>query len=238
MGRFEAEKAASRHLRDQVLSWGASLVGFADLRGVAPSAFSHWPNGVCIAVALEPMVMSGVLDGPTSEYYQEYQRANRLLNDLAERSADFISSSGHRAEAFPATIVDSFPGEEFDRTLSVAFQHKTAATRAGLGWIGKSALLVTPEYGPRVRLATVFTDMPLEAGTPVTAGRCGDCRACVRACPAGAIKGQEWRVGLPRAELVDVVACRAKMKQLLLERVGVEDAVCGVCLAVCPVGVR
>jgi len=211
-------------------------VGFADLRGVAPPAFSHWPNGVSIAVALEPTVMSGVRDGPTIEYYEEYGRANRLLNDLAERSADFIPSLGYRAEPFPATIVDSSPGEEFERTLSVAFQHKTAATRAGLGWVGKSALLITPEHGPRVRLATVFTDMPLETGTPVTEGRCGDCKACLRRCPAEAIKGRQWRVGFPRVELVDVVACRAKAKQLLLERVGVEDSVCGVCVSVCPVG--
>ncbi|MGB3906777.1 MAG: 4Fe-4S double cluster binding domain-containing protein [Anaerolineae bacterium] len=211
-------------------------MGFADLRGVAPPAFSHWPNGVSIAVALEPTVMSGVLDGPTSEYYQAYQRANRLLNDLAERSADFISFSGHRAEAFPATIVDSSPGEEFDRTLSVAFQHKTAATRAGLGWIGKSALLVTPEYGPRVRLATVLTDMPLDVGTPIAGGQCGDCRICLKACPAVAIKGTQWQVGLLREELVDAFVCWQTATTLLLERVGVESAVCGVCVSVCPVG--
>ena len=211
-------------------------MGFADLRGVAPPAFSHWPNGVSIAVALEPTIMSGVRDGPTIEYYEEYGRANRLLNDLAERSADFIPSLGYRAEPFPATIVDSSPREEFERTLSVAFQHKTAATRAGLGWVGKSALLITPEHGPRVRLATVFTDMPLETGTPVTEGKCGDCRACLRACPAGAIKGQQWQVGILRKELVDAAACWQTATTLLLERVGVESAVCGVCVSVCPVG--
>ncbi|TKJ28642.1 MAG: hypothetical protein CEE40_11245 [Chloroflexi bacterium B3_Chlor] len=55
-------------------------------------------------------------------------------------------------------------------------------------------------------------------------------------CPAGAIKGQQWQVGILRKELVDARACRAKAKQLLLERVGIEDSVCGVCLSVCPVG--
>ncbi len=212
------------------------MVGFADLTGLVPLPFSDWPNALSIAVALDSKVMAGLQDGPTPEYYEEYERVNCLLNDIAAQSADFVSHLGYRAEPFPATIVDKSQGDEYERTLRVVFQHKTAGTRAGLGWIGKSALLVTPQFGPRVRLATVFTDMPLDVGIPVTAGRCGHCRDCLLACPAGAIKGQEWQVGLPREELVDAWACRAKAKQLLLERVGVEDAVCGVCVSVCPVG--
>jgi len=212
------------------------LVGFADLGGVTARRFSHWPNAVSIALALDNSVVANLREGPTAEYYEEYKRVNRLLNEIAGRTADSIASLGYHADPFPATVVDSSPGDEFERTLSVAFQHKTAGTRAGLGWIGKSALLITSQYGPRVRLATVFTDMPLDVGTPVTAGRCGDCRACLVACPAGAIKGQEWQLGLAREELLDAPACRAKAKQLLLERVGVEDTVCGVCLSVCAVG--
>lgn len=238
MSRFRKQEAASRYLQERILGWGASLVGFADLRGVAPSPFSHWPGAVSIAVALDTAVMAGLRDGPTPEYYEEYKRANRLLNDIAAKSADYICSLGYHADSFPATIVDSSLGEEYETALRVAFQHKTAATRAGLGWIGKSALLVTPRYGPRVRLATVFTDMPMDVGTPIIAGRCGDCTACLEACPAGAIKGREWEIGLAREELVDVHVCRAKAKQLLLERVGVEDAVCGVCVSMCPIGIN
>ncbi len=210
-------------------------MGFADMRGVAPGAFSRWPKAVSIAVALDASVVADLRDGPTKEYYEEYVRVNQFLDDLAHRSAGLISSLGHPAEPFPSTIDESSLGEEFERTLSVAFQHKTAATRAGLGWIGKSALLVTPQYGPRVRLATVFTDMPLEVGTAVTAGQCGACRICLKACPAVAIQGEEWQVGLPREALVDAAACSQTAKTLLLQRVGVDSAVCGVCVSVCPV---
>jgi epoxyqueuosine reductase len=238
MSGFRKQEATSRYLQERILGWGASLVGFADLRGVVPPPFSRWPNAVSIALALDRGVMAGLQDGPTPEYYEEYKRVNCLLNEIAAKSADYIFSLGYDAEAFPATIVDKSRPDEFESTLSVAFQHKTAATRAALGWIGKSALLVTPQSGPRVRLTTVFTDMPLDVGIPVTAGRCGDCRACLLACPAGVIKGQEWKVGLMREKLVDAWACRAKAKQLLLERVGVEDSVCGVCVSVCPIGMN
>lgn len=236
MGRAGNQEAESKYLRDRILGWGASLVGLADLRGLISPPFDRWPGAVSIAVALDGGAIAGLRDGPTVEYYEEYKRVNLLLNEMAERSADLISSVGFEAQSFPATIVDSFSSAEFERTLSVAFQHKTAATRAGLGWIGKSALLVTQRYGPRLRLATVFTDMPVQFGSPVDSGRCGKCKACFEACPASAIKGREWQVGLEREELVDVLACRAKAKELLLERVGVEDSVCGVCVSACPVG--
>jgi len=58
---------------------------------------------------------------------------------------------------------------------------------AGLGWQGNSLLIVTPEYGPRVRLATVLTDMPLVPDQPLR-NRCGGCVKCAQACPARAIK--------------------------------------------------
>ncbi len=65
--------------------------------------------------------------------------------------------------------------------------HKAVARMAGLGWQGKSLLLINPEYGPRVRLVTILTDMPLTPDGPVK-NRCGACLECVQACPASAIK--------------------------------------------------
>jgi epoxyqueuosine reductase len=223
-------------LAGQILDWGASLVGFADLGKVAPPVFADWPRAVSIAVALDPAVLAGVKDGPTAEYYEEYTRVNGALNEIAGRAALAIYSRGFRAEPFPATVPDEPGGGEWVKTLSVAFQHKTAATRAGLGWVGRSALLVTPQFGPRIRLATVLTDMPLPVGEPVVAGECGRCTACVEACPACAIQGREWEAGLERQALVDARACWETARRLLLERTGVDNAVCGVCLSVCPVG--
>jgi len=211
-------------------------VGFADLGGVMPPISLKWPRAVSIAVALDPHIIDEVRDGPTAEYYREYNRVNRALNEIAGRTAEAIYGLGYHAEPLPATPPESTQGDEWTRTLSVAFQHKTAATRAGLGWIGKNALLVTPRLGPRIRLVTVLTDMPLPAGEPVTAGRCGKCIACARLCPAQAIKGVEWEAGLERDVLVDAWSCWETARRLLRERVGADNAVCGVCVSVCPVG--
>lgn len=216
-------------LPKEIRSFGASLVGFADMTDLTP-----WPRAISITLALDPVIMKGVKNGPTPEYYQEYLRANATLNEIAQRTARLLLGAGYGAEAFPATTVNS--GQEYERNLRVAFQHKTAATRAGLGFIGKSGLLITPDFGPRLRLVTVFTDLPFSTGLPILEGRCGGCLLCIQACPAGAIRGREWRVGMKREELLDARACRREAKRLLKERVGADEAVCGICVAICPCG--
>jgi epoxyqueuosine reductase QueG len=109
------------------------------------------------------------------------------------------------------------------------FASKTAATQAGLGWIGKTALLVTPGFGSAVRLGTVFTDLVLPTGAPVKAGRCGSCRACVDACPVDAGRDVTWRAGLPRSVLYDCAACDTF--QLGFPD---HDEICGICIWACP----
>jgi epoxyqueuosine reductase QueG len=216
-------------LREEIATLGASLVGFADICEFAP-----WPRAISITLALEPATLKGVKNGPTVEYYGEYQRANAILNEIAQKTARLLLGAGYGAEAFPATIADSDP--EYEQTLKATFQHKTAATRAGVGFIGKSGLLITPDFGPRIRLVTIFTDLPFPTGQPILEGRCGGCRLCVEACPVGAIRGREWRAGMAREELLDARACHREAKRLLKERVGRDEAVCGICLAICPRG--
>ena len=236
MSSHEVDTTACALLEESILGWGASLVGFANLVGAVSPPISEWPGAVSMAVALDPAALEGVRDGPTADYYNEYNRVNRALNEIAGRTAKLIYGLGYRAEPFPATVPRTVQAGEWAKTLSVAFQHKTAATRAGLGWVGKNALLITPRFGPRVRLATVLTDMPLAVGESITVGRCGKCSACARVCPARAIEGVEWQAGVDRDELVDAWACWETARGLLHQRVGVDNAVCGVCVSVCPEG--
>jgi len=64
---------------------------------------------------------------------------------------------------------------------------KNAARLAGLGSFGKQSLIVTPEYGPWVRLGAVITDAELAPDAPFEENLCGECEACVVACPVGAL---------------------------------------------------
>jgi epoxyqueuosine reductase QueG len=185
-----------------------------------------FPTAVSILMRLDPLVVRGLTHGPTRDYEQEYLRVNVALNDATGTLVDVLTVHGLTAERVPATY-DGTNG-------SSVFPHKTAATVAGLGWIGKTALFISPQFGPAVRLATVFTDLDLPAGEPVTESACGDCRACVDACPAGCGRDVTWRPGMARELLFDAGACRHHMSSFM----GVEAQICGICIAACPLAAQ
>lgn len=73
-------------------------------------------------------------------------------------------------------------------TDSAPILEKQFAVDAGLGWIGRQSLLVTPQYGSFVLLGElVLTDEADSYDTPLETAGCGECRRCVEACPAGAV---------------------------------------------------
>jgi epoxyqueuosine reductase len=211
-----------------LLACGAAVVGCADL-GPLPSVVRNGlPLGVCIGVALSPPIVAGIAGGPTREYAAEYDRANALLDRLAADAAALLRGRGFPAVAGRATVDRLDP-----ETLATPLPHKTVATRAGLGWIGKCALLITERYGSAVRYNTVLTDAPLPAGTPVETSRCGKCTACVEACPAGALSGRNWRAGERREDFLDAFACRRNAREMA-GKIGISHSICGICIAVCP----
>lgn len=215
-------------IRNALKEMGADLVGFADITDLSADMTGGFPAAVSIAVKLDPLVVSEISNGPTQRYYQEYRRVNELIGKLCRPIADMLIACGGKARAIEATA------ENFDiHTLSMPVQHKTIATRTGLGWIGKSALLITKEYGPAVRLGSVLTDAVFETGEPVDTSHCGDCSKCVDCCPAGAIIGPNWTLGEPREAVYNAFACRDTAKKLA-GRLGIKATICGICINVCP----
>ncbi len=209
--------------------------------GVAACPAEPWPHApalpraVSLGMALTPAIVAPVEAGPTAAYFAEYRRVNEALWEAARRLAAVLRSHGAAAEPLRPTIGKT-AGEagEIDWTAAGVFAHKTAATQAGLGWIGKTAIFVSPLLGPWVRLTTVFTDVDLTPARPVTEGGCAECRRCVDACPGGAGRDVRWRAGMPRDELLDVVACLRENDR----HEGEAGGLCGICVAVCPFGRR
>jgi len=218
----------SEQLKTALMEAGASLVGFADLSGLPDDQRAGFNYGISIAAALDPSIINGIGNGPTREYYDEYFRLNRLLDSLDIKASEIIKDNGFNA--LPKTRANV----SIDyKNLSTILPHKTVATRAGLGWIGKCALLVTEKYGSAVRISSVLTDAPLEAGKPFNQSNCGSCANCVRNCPAKAMSGDLWLAGKERESFYNASACRNKAIERTW-KVSPGETHCGLCILVCP----
>jgi epoxyqueuosine reductase QueG len=227
-------------VRQSALALGADFCGVAELapaqelvRQLGGEMAAQFPRAVSIGLAL-PSAIVDQLDRhenkAVSLVYRShgYDAINVRLDQLASRLASILQRAGHRA--FPIAASQTINNERHHGL----FSHKLAAHLAGLGWIGKNCLLVTPEVGPRVRWVTVLTDAPLETGQPMDE-RCGSCSMCVDACPSRAFTGRRFREDEPREMRFDVAKCYAYQRK---ERAYPHSILCGVCLYVCPHGKR
>ena len=207
---------------------GASVVGFADLSPLPEPATGGLKSAISVGIAFDPEVVAGLAAGPTTRYHAEYDRVNSALARATALAADMLRERGFAATSGPVTVRAVDGGR--DTTL---LPHKTVATRAGLGWIGHCALLVTPAFGPALRISSVLTNAPLTHAVPIERSHCGTCRRCVDACPAGAVRGRSWTAGLPRDQIYDAAACRKKASALATAQ-GIEETICGICILACP----
>lgn len=207
---------------------GATFVGYADVEGKTEGSFSKLHFAVSVGLRLSDAILDEIMDKPTFTYFHHYRSANALLDQITLRGLSFIQQQGFDAVAVPASQTVNDAGAPF----TGIFPHKTAAVMAGLGRIGKNGLFLHDIYGPRVRLATILTDMELPTAEPGIKNSCDSCNKCVDACPALALTGKEWEAGNKREELVDAKACSDYMNKYF-KQIG-RGSVCGICVKVCP----
>ena len=136
------------------------------------------------------------------------------LTQTAYRVARYLTNQGFASMNIGQDLSDY-------RTITGPFSFKFAAIQAGLGVLGKSGLLITPEYGPRIKLSAVLTEADL-AGDPLnTDDVCGDCDICIKVCPSGALKPPD----LGKIPNHDRFVCNSFYTA---------NEGCGMCLAKCP----
>lgn len=216
-----------KEIEKLLISGGACLVGFSD---IGESPIKNQPElrfAVTIVYKLSNAVLKTIEERPTMAYFQHYRTVNVKLDSLALDAVRYIEEQGFNA--FPIAASQSTNDDK--SAYRGIFAHKTGACLSGVGYIGKNALLYTKEYGSKVRLATVLTDMPLERQRDIIVGGCGDCEVCKKACPAGAISGLNYEVGMQREDFFDAEKCSSNMKTY--KDIG-RGAVCGICIKVCP----
>lgn len=190
---------------------GADLTGVAPVERLKYAPYGAKPEdllpGARTVISMAMWLTDSGLDAwdcSHSPYQMSSKHANSMLDSLSSFVTRFIEKRGYRALIFPATEIgtrspyDRQEGQVQGARVS-EFSQRHAAVAAGLGEFGHHSLLMTPEYGPRVRLCSVITDAPLAPDEMYSGPRlCTDCYKCVDTCPMNAIsKTKTVRVRYP-----------------------------------------
>lgn len=216
--------AARSELESLARQRGAVALGIARLADVRTDdallptpVLRRLKTAASVALPLLPAVLDGLADGPDRLYEHHYRQVNFALDRLALDLAGLVERLGGLGLPIPASQIVDWENQRGH------LSHKRVAVAAGVGWLGRNNLLVTPEHGAQVRLVTVLTDLDLPPNHPLENG-CGDCRACITACPAGAIREEPGQF--------DHLACYEQLREF--RRQGrVSQFICGLCVRAC-----
>jgi epoxyqueuosine reductase QueG len=229
MEKAQLKALNAENLKNLILKAGATLVGFGDVSEGLAKELRHLPCAISIAFRHSP---AEIIKRPrVVAYSHQLAVIDKKLEQIQKMVVSVLKSHGYRCLAIPP---DSLRGDRrFIARLYPLFPHKTAATCSGLGWIGKSGLLVNELYGPRMSWATVLTNAPFETSDrPIYSSKCGECKNCVKICPVEAIEDREWTRGV-RHSSVDYDLCSQHLQR---NKMVFGKAICGLCIIVCSKG--
>lgn len=167
-----------------------------------------------------------VLETSPSIWYRElYKTVNSLLDQYTYQIATMLTDAGCQAVFVPRDGYGSIT--VLQKNPIAFFSHRHAAVLAGLGSFGMNNMVLTPEFGPRVRFGSVFITADITPDPLISEELCIRCTNCVRHCPVGALDEGEYPLSL--TEKSTCASHSAELNQQYISP-------CGICIKVCPVG--
>ncbi|MBN2297713.1 MAG: epoxyqueuosine reductase [Deltaproteobacteria bacterium] len=260
----------SESVKEMILSEGIDLVGIADARNLITAyppapATELMPDARSVIVMAVAHSLGAVYAPDIMIWTRNKMQTSRLLDQVSEKVARFLEKNGYLAmpvsadKPSPMFKKDPATGKRFHITRFAGhISAKHAAVSAGMGQIGRSNLLLTPEYGPSQRLGTILTTAELSPDPPRDFNLCPDnCRLCEKACPVGALKDGRfdvdrcfiyWTLGLKELppknlrqwpSFLKLLVRHLKARDLIFElgQTYITDVdFCIECMRACPVG--
>lgn len=213
--------------------FGADLVGIApmDERWVYTERFDHQSGGA---------KANDLPDGLTSVIVIGQSMDDKLIKTAPSALSGTATGLGYSQDAAVLLGVAQYIrnlGYQAVPSMNDSALAIPLAISAGLGEYGRHGLVITPEFGPRLRFGKIFTDLPIHPDSPKSFGVkefCEQCDRCAEACPASAIPSEDpVPVALNRSGLkgvnkwsVDGEACFGYWSKINTD--------CAICVRVCP----
>jgi epoxyqueuosine reductase QueG len=217
----EMRSEVYRAIKKMVSELGITLFGVANIEELKlkfpdyPEIVGEFKYGISLGIRLNDKIIESIEDKPNLLYKHHYRQANIHLDQVCFRVANYIQAEGYEALPIPASIIIDWEKQRGH------LNHKIIAEGAGLGFRGRNNLLVTPQFGARIRLCTILTNLPLSCDTPKT-GDCGECTKCVSACPVSAIKKEGFELS----------TC-FELLNYFRKKEGIGVYICGICIKAC-----
>ena len=180
------------------------------------------PGAKCVICLAVSYARSDDPDDDSDAYIARYARGrdyHKLLKKRATALCDHIRE-----------IVPDFIGKCFVDTAPIP--ERTLAAQSGLGWIGRNGMLIVPGLGNNVNLTEIVCNLPLRPGAPRKNG-CGDCSACIAACPTGAILSNKT-IDCNRCLSYHTIEDRGRIPRELWEKMDNRIFGCDTCQNICP----
>ncbi|MCL1927069.1 MAG: hypothetical protein FWF95_08100, partial [Syntrophorhabdaceae bacterium] len=200
------------NIKKELLERGADIIRFVDISCFSKEQTLGFEKAVLFCMALSKKYIIDTHSGlPVDINNDEFLKKEHKVEELADWLAGYIRQKGFRAHSQSEKnnlkngyVEQAYINLELQQGISILPQ-KSIARVAGLGFIGKSNLLITEDYGSALCICSVLTDVPvITENQPIIQSMCGACEACIENCPANAICGSEWTISGRRDDIIDV----------------------------------
>ncbi len=146
---------------------------------------------------------------------------------------DYHKTIGKRLRQLERFVAEKCHGNARGFVDTGPLSERACAVAAGLGFIGRNSMLITPEYGSWVFLAVLLTDLELPPDATPAGCSCGSCRNCIDACPAGAINDDKT-IDARKCLSCLTIESRDPIPPALRPALGDRIFGCDTCQQVCP----
>jgi len=174
------------------------------------------------------------LPASRSAYMLEHDYANRHLDQASQKITRFLEERGFDAIGFDSGAGFYHEAGKTPETFAGDFSHKHAAVACGLGKFGLNNLVLSPRWGPRIRLSTIVTSAQLKYDLPIERNPCSapECEECVKICPVHALDRWKGRYDPEKGWVIEKKKCYDYIFTTL------KGQRCGLCIKACPVGLK